>query len=263
MMSAAERWSHDLASWSIPDEILSRAPESPWIHPVKMFTVTGQVPQSPSHDRAREALPTDGSVLDVGCGGGRASMALIPPAVQVTGVDEEQPMLDTFAAAAAERSVQHAEVLGQWPAVQERAPISDVVVCHHVLYNVADLIPFVTALNAHARNRVVIEIPTTHPLTHMAPLWREFWELERPTGPTANDAQEVIRSAGINANLESWVDEQFSARAQLSAQEQAHFMRIRLCLPPEREPDVARFLASAPPPPPRKTATIWWDVVTS
>jgi len=258
MTSAAERWSRDLSAWAIPEEILATAPESPWIHPVKMFTVTGAVTESRSHAIAREALPEGGSVLDVGCGGGRATMALIPPAAKVTGVDEEQPMLDKFCAAAGERGVTHAEVLGVWPAVAAQAPKADVVVCHHVLYNVSDLVPFVLALDAHARSRVVIEIPTTHPLTHMGPLWKKFWDLDRPTGPTAADALDVIRSAGIEAEMEVWEDEDFSARALLTAQEQAHYARIRLCLPAESEIEVAEFLAAAPPPPPRHTATLWW-----
>jgi len=262
MTSAADTWSDDLASWAVPPEILAGAAESPWIHPVKMFTVTGDVTDSPSHQRAREALPEAGSILDIGCGGGRATVALIPPASDVTGVDEEQSMLDRFNAAASDKNVSHQEVLGRWPDVESQAPHADVVVCHHVLYNVSDLVPFVQALDTHARHRVVIEIPMTHPLTHMAPLWREFWALERPNGPTANDAYEVIRSAGIDANLDIWLDEQFSARALLTDEEQARYMRIRLCLPPEREPDVAAFLAAAPAPAPRHTATIWWDTAS-
>jgi SAM-dependent methyltransferase len=259
MTTAAQKWASDLASWAIPEEILAGAPESPWIHPVKMFTVTGEITESPSHLRAREALPSGGAVLDVGCGGGRASMALVPPAAMLTGVDEEQPMLDRFEAAALERGVAHAQILGRWPAVANVAPRADVVVCHHVLYNVSDLVPFIRALDDHAGKRVVIEIPTTHPLSHMGPLWKQFWDLDRPSGPTAHDAVEVIGSVGIEAQLEIWQDDEFSARALLSAQEQAHYARIRLCLPAEREAEVAAFLADAPPPPPRQTATIWWD----
>ena len=79
------RWRDDLASWAIPDEILSQAPDTPWIHPVSMFTVDDEVADSPSHRAARAALPDQGSVLDVGCGGGRAAMALVPPASMVVG----------------------------------------------------------------------------------------------------------------------------------------------------------------------------------
>lgn len=257
--SASQRWSRDLAAWAIPPEILDTAPESPWIHPVEMFTVDAEVPDSPSHQRAREVLPSSGSVLDIGCGGGRASMALVPPAHHVIGVDEQATMLDRFAQAATERGVEHTEVLGVWPEPADRTPKADVVVCHHVAYNVSDLAPFLVALSEHATRRVVLELPTTHPLTHMAPLWRAFWELERPSGPTAEDCLAVVREAGITAAIDTWIDRSFSARGKLTPEQQARYMRIRLCLPESREPDVAAFLAAAPPPPPRATATIWWD----
>jgi SAM-dependent methyltransferase len=259
MVSAAERWRDDLAAWAIPPEILAAAPESPWIHPVEMFTVTDEVPDSPSHRRAREALPAGGTVLDVGCGGGRAALALVPPAARVVGVDQQEAMLERFAEAARARGVDHATVLGDWPEAAPRTPTADVVVCHHVAYNVADLVPFVRALARHATRRVVLELPTTHPLSHMAPLWREFWDLARPTGPTAEDCLAVVREAGIDASMQTWVDETFSARARLTPEQQAHFMRIRLCLPADREPDVAGFLERAGEPPARESATIWWD----
>ena len=64
-------------------------------------------------------------------------------------------MLDVFALEAAARGVQCTTVLGDWPAVSAPTPACDVVVCHHVFYNVQDLAPFVTELSAHARRRVV------------------------------------------------------------------------------------------------------------
>lgn len=261
MTSAAQRWRDDLASWAIPDEILAAAPESPWILPAPMFTVpSAGVPDSPSHARAREALPDSGSVLDVGCGGGRAAMALVPPAAQVIGVDERASMLELFATAAREREVAHQVVEGRWPDAAPGTPVADVVVCHHVVYNVADLPPFLHALTAHARRRVVVELPVHHPLTHMAPLWREFWGLERPTVPTAQDCLEVAREAGIDARLETWLEDPFESRTRLTPEEQARAMRIRLCLPAEREPEVARFLEAHRGEGPRETATLWWDV---
>jgi len=264
MTTSAQRWRDDLASWAIPDEILASAPESPWIHPVEMFVVGESVPDSPSHQRAREALrgasAEGSSVLDVGCGGGRAALALVPPATHLVGVDHQQGMLDRFAEAARRESVSCDVVLGDWPEAADRTPAADVVVCHHVLYNVADLPPFLLALNSHATSRVVIEIPMRHPLSHMAPLWREFWGLERPTQPTAHDALTVARDSGIDAQMDVWVDQPFAARTSITPEQQAHFMRVRLCLPSDREGDVAAALASHGPDGPRETATIWWDV---
>lgn len=259
-MTAAEQWRADLATWAIPEHILDAAPEDPWIHPVEMFTVDGDVPDSPSHARAREALPEGGDVLDVGCGGGRASMALVPRAGRVTGVDSSARMLERYAAAADAGGVAHTEILGTWPEARAEAPRADVVVCHHVVYNVPDLPPFLLALSARARRRVVLELPLTHPLTHMNPLWERFWGLARPSRPTAQDCLAVAREAGMPATLDVWDDEPFEQRTSLTPEQRAHYLRVRLCLPAEREPEVVQALADAGPPAARRTATLWWDV---
>jgi SAM-dependent methyltransferase len=260
-LSAADRWARDLAAWRIPDRILDAAPQSPWIHPVELFRAPDQpTPDSPSHARARERLEVGGSVLDVGSGGGRAAFAVAPPATTVIGVDHQQGMLDTFAEAAERRGLEHSQILGDWPDVADQTPAADVVVCHHVVYNVSDLGPFLTALNTHARHRVVLELPQRHPLASMAPLWRHFWDLERPDGPTAADALAVIRDSGLDAQLEEW-EEDPAARALpgLPMAQQVEFMRIRLCLTPDRDAELAEVMA-ANPAPVRGLATIWWDV---
>jgi SAM-dependent methyltransferase len=259
MTSAADRWRDDLAAWAIPDEILAVAPESPWIHPVELFTVVGDVPDSPSHARAREALLAGGSVLDVGCGGGRAALALVPPAGSVVGVDHQEAMLERFAAAAGDRGVPAVVVQGDWPAVAGAAPVCDVVVCHHVAYNVADIVPFLRALDAHARRRVVLELPVSHPLASLSPMWSRFWGLQRPTRPTCDDLLDVAREAGLDARLDRWSEEPGAGRTPLSPEQQARFLRIRLCLPADREPEVRAALAEQGEPAPREVATLWWD----
>jgi hypothetical protein len=168
-------------------------------------------------------------------------------------------MLERFAAAADDRGVAHRELLGRWPDDAGAAPIADVVVCHHVAYNVPDLAPFLQALGAHASRRVVLELPWTHPLSHLGPYWRAFWDLDRPAGPTAQDCLEVAREAGLPAHLDVWDDIAFETRTTLTPEQHAQVLRVRLCLPEEREPEVADMLA-AQPPRQRRTATLWWDV---
>lgn len=258
--SAAAHWAQALAGWGIPQHILDRAPQSPWIHPVALFVASGQEPDTPSHRAAREGLPAGGTLLDVGCGGGRAAFAAAPPAARVVGVDHQQGMLDTFAAEADRRGLEHAEVLGDWPDVEAATPQADVVVCHHVAYNVADLGPFALALTRKARRRVVLELPVRHPLARMAPLWRRFWDLDRPDGPTAADAAAVLREAGLDLRLEEWDDPAAPREAAIDPAEHVRYTRVRLCLPADRDPDVAAALAEQPDAGPRRLATITWDV---
>ncbi|MFM1964768.1 MAG: hypothetical protein RL134_493 [Actinomycetota bacterium] len=259
MTTAAEKWREDLASWAIPDEIRAQAPQDPWIHPVAQFLAPdGPIPDSPAHAAARDALPDGGSVLDVGCGGGRAALALVPPAGLLIGVDHQQGMLDAFAEAATKRDVASEAILGDWPDVADVAPNADVVVCHHVAYNVWELPAFVDALSAHARRRVVLELPVRHPLTWMNPLWKEFWDLDRPTSPTAHDALTVIRDAGHDAQLVEFDD--VVQRIPLDPRAQAESACIRLCLPVSRADEVAAAVQAADRGTPRRLAAIWWDV---
>lgn len=256
-MKASQKWAADLAAWAIPDEILAQAPTSPWIHPVELFEVAPdqEFSVNRSAELARAALPVGGVVLDIGSGGGKAAMELIPPAGLVIGVDHQKGMLTKFAEAATSRNVEHLEVLGDWPAIAQDVPIADVAVAHHVIYNVADLESFAHAATLHDRNRVVLEAPTRHPLSHLAELWRNFWGLERPDGPLASDAFEVFKEAGIDAHIEYFSG---TARKGLPLEKQVEFTRIRLCLPDSRDPEIREILENRIEEP-RQLAAIWWD----
>lgn len=265
----AEHWQQSLQQWGIPAAILDRAPQSPWIHPVESFRPTGDLRSpTPSFLRAREALTTTStpahpsrlrSVLDVGCGGGRASLALVPEAQLLVGVDHQPSMLAVFADEARARGVDATSIEGDWPDVADTTPLCDVVVCHHVVYNVPDLVPFVEALTTHAARRVVVELPDRHPLSSLSDAWRHFWDLERPTSPTADDALAVIRSTGVDAVAETF--EQAVPERPVTDLDVEH-TRIRLCLPADRDGEVRDFLVGRPNAP-RRVTTIWWDTPRS
>jgi len=259
MPELANSWASDLDSWAIPEEILAQAETEPWAHPVAMFTVEGEIPDSPSHQRAREALPGGGSVLDVGSGGGRASFALVPPAGSVIAADHQQDMLDAYAQAADQRGVAHRELLGGWLDIADEVPEADVVVCHHVAYNVRDIVPFLQALNDHARRRVVLELPMTHPMSNMNELWKRFWDLDRPTKPTADQLAAIAVAMGFDAHLDVWVDESWGKRVDMPEQERIQAVRRRLCLTQDRDADVAAALLEEQDAQPREVATLWWD----
>jgi SAM-dependent methyltransferase len=268
---ALERWARELAGWGIPEGILAAAPESPWGFPAELFRVRAEraVARAPtaSTRRAMEALPGGGSVLDVGVGGGAASLPLAERASLIVGVDTSEDMLSSFAEGARARGVTAMAIRGAWPAAAAEAPETDVVVCHHVLYNVADLAPFVAALSAHARRRVVLEITRTHPLAWMSPLWQRFHGLERPSGPTADDAHAALAELGVTAHRED------EARTPLSSGferrgDAVGLVRRRLCLPPERDGEVAEALGPlliqsdglwSAGPADQTLVTLWWD----
>lgn len=238
------RWATDLAAWRIPESILSGVDESPWILPTEVFSRRADRqlanPAGASYARATEAVPDGGSVLDVGAGGGAASLPLAPRMATLTAVDTHQGMLDDLTGRAAPLPVKLHVITGRWPDVAHQAPIADVVQCHHVLYNIPDLAPFVTALTAHARRRVVVEITARHPLAALNPYWQEFHHLARPHNPCADQAVEVLQSLGLDVRVDRWTappEAEYSTFATL-----VDVTRRRLCLPPARAADVADAL---------------------
>lgn len=256
-MDAAGYWRDALANWAIPPEILSLAPESPWIHPPVLFGVPEVIEDTPSHAHAREVLSGESSVLDVGCGGGVAAFALSPPASTLVGVDHQPEMLELFRKAAQVRGVAVQTIEGYWPAVADRAPLVDVVTAHHVVYNVADIVPFVRALAEHATRRVVLELPTRHPLSSLSHAWQYFWGLERPESPTSDDFLVVLEEMGLDAHSEYFVR---NVRGDNDLDQAARFLRIRLCLGAERDDEVREYLLAHPTPTERELVAVWFDL---
>ena len=254
-MSIFDQWRTSLASWAIPDEILLQAPESPWIHPVEMFTVPEEIADSPSHQAAREALPAGGTLLDIGCGGGIAAFGATQPGNHVIGVDHQSEMLKIFAEGARSRGLTSETFLGDWPDVAPDVPSAEVVTCHHVVYNVAAIEKFVRALADHAHSRVVVELPQFHPRTHLAPAFKHFWNHDLPSTPNSLMFSQVLSEMGIKHHVINWsapvVD-------RISFDKNVEFTRIRLCLPASRDEEVAEFLHSQPPATDRLLTTIYW-----
>jgi SAM-dependent methyltransferase len=223
--------------------------------------------------RALDALPVGGAVLDIGCGGGATSLPLAERAGTVTGVDQQPDMLEAFRGAAAAAGLDAAVIEGSWPAAASAAPLADVVVCGHVLYNVADLPPFIEALTARARARVVVEITARHPLVWLNDLWRRFHDVRFPEGPTADEALEVVRSMGIAvAHQERPASD--AHRGGFERREDAvALIRRRLCLTPDRDDELAEALGprlrqegtlwAAGPPEGSPVVTAWWDGAAS
>ncbi len=238
------RWRSDLAAWAIPDHITAAAPQSPWVLPRQVFTRRADrlaaAPAGPSYQRAWAALDPPGSILDVGSGAGAACLPLLPRCTSLTAVDAEPDMLGLLAERAAAAGIRAALVPGRWPGVAAEAGRADVVACHHVLYNVPDIEPFLAALTAAARRLVVVEITAVHPLESLNSLWLRFHGLVRPERPTADDLLAILAAMGIHARSERW--RRTSGRDYGSFAELTDITRRRLCVPPERAAEVAAAL---------------------
>jgi SAM-dependent methyltransferase len=264
------RWRDDLNAWAIPERITSSVAESPWVLPRQVFArradrLTG-APGGASYEREWEALAPSGMVLDVGSGAGAACLPLASRATAVTAVDADERMLALLAERASGIGLDLCTLAGRWPDVAARVLPADVVTCHHVIYNVPGVEPFLRALTSHARRRVVVETTAVHPLTALNPLWLRFHGLTRPTGPTAADLLAILAEMGLKARHTEWsrpAEADYASFAEL-----VDVTRRRLCLPPERANEVEAALldmgimheqpgdlgSSG-----RDVVTIWWE----
>ena len=168
------QWRADLAAWAIPGHITAAVADSPWVLPRQVFARrTDRLrlsPGGPSFQQAWEALDPPGAVLDVGSGAGAACLPLAARTTFLTAIDQDEQMLGLLARRASAAGLAACLVLGSWPAVAGQVAAADVVTCHHVVYNVPDLAPFLRALTSHAQRRVVLEMTAVHPLAALNPL---------------------------------------------------------------------------------------------
>jgi SAM-dependent methyltransferase len=262
--TAADRWAEALASWAIPQEILDAAPDpAPWRFSPAVFAWTAERAKTespvvtPSRARALEVIPEGGTVLDVGAGGGRASIPLSPPAGLVVAVDSSAELLAAFREAADREGVPHRTIEGAWPDVAGQVEVADVVVCHNVFYNIPHLVPFARALTDHARRRVVVELTVNHPASNLNDAWRALHGIERPVKPTAEDAVAVLQEMGLDVTWEE--SERRLAPECRDRSEVIAGARQRLCVGPERDAEIDALLGDVSQQPLRRILTVWWN----
>jgi len=261
--TAASRWAEALKRWAIPEWILARAVESPWTLPASLFA-GDSAPAGVLHRLATDSLPQGGTVLDVGCGGGRASLPLAGKAALIVGVDESPEMLESASGAAASRDVRFEGILGRWPDLAQgdgpgnQVGIFDVVVCRNVVYNVPDIARFVSELGAHARRAVVVELTVQHPSSWLAPLWKSYWGLDLPDDPTSAMFEEVL--AELGRTPEVYVDSRPPAKAAGLDDDYVSFVRRRLCLEPSQDREVRSSIVQLWPsgPPALEAVVVRW-----
>jgi len=182
--------------------------------------------------RVRAAAGADSTVLDVGAGTGRHTLALAPHVRRVVAVDPSEAMLGLLREDVRSQGLRNVEtLLSDWMTAE--AEPADFVLCSHVLYPIADIVPFVRKLDASARRRVWVYI-RSDPLPTDMGLWSEFYGVPLQAQPVHMDLITVLAQAGIMADVEV-VEHRFTLTFA-TFDEALVQVRNSLCL---REDDVA------------------------
>jgi SAM-dependent methyltransferase len=176
----------------------------------------------------RGLLRPDDTVLDVGAGAGRYALPLARLARRVVAVEPSPGMRQHLAARLAEEGVTNVEVVaGDWLDVAVEP--ASVVLCSHVVYAIAEIVPFLRKLDAHA-GRAVVMASRIGQFRGPAELWRELHGEERVPEPSFIELYNVLYSLGIAAEVRLI---EFAARwAYASVDEAVEENRDRLLVRP-------------------------------
>lgn len=148
----------------------------------------------------RQAVRASDTVIDVGAGTGRFALALAPHVAEVIAVDPSEGMLEHLRGFATERGLTNVRgEQGHWPDVD--VGTADVVVCGYVLPVIADVAPFVRALDAAATRQVFVHLSGHLPDVLHAPFWQHFHGRPRATAPTYLDAAAVLAEQGLDPHV--------------------------------------------------------------
>jgi len=182
----------------------------------------------PLYRRLRRATGRRSTVLDVGAGPGRFTLALAPHVAAVTAVDPSGAMLDICRRQARRLGLANVDLVhSRW----EDATVApaDVAFSSYVLPLIADAPRFLRKLDAASTERALLYLGAFSLDAVMDPLWRHFHGRPRKPGPTYLDAVDVLRELGLAPEVE--VVEVASRARFATAAEAAKDYRDQLCLP--------------------------------
>ena len=271
-IEAATRWRDRLLRWTVPPpeaEPVSYALSDGWHAHADRFRALNDRPERDNEPFLQFLAPwlSHGvSVLDVGAGGGRFALPLAVRGARVMAVEPSPAMAAVLREAAEARGLTVELVAERWPGAATSS--AQVVICANVTYDVADLGPFVAALDRAAERLAALYLTLTHPVGQIADLWQAFRGWQPPQGPTYLDAAAVVFEQGIACNVTlvpthatlafaDWDALVAFYRKRLGMEpEPARDRRLRAALTPDIEEQAGELVVR-----PREAwaAVIWWE----
>jgi SAM-dependent methyltransferase len=208
MESAVQRWNEILDARAQQMDAayarLGRTSADFWERRASGFhrSTKDTITSDPFYIRLCDIVTPQTSVLDVGAGTGRFSLALAPQAEHITAVEPSAAMMDFLRRDAVDKGLSNISyVQTTWQEAPDNLQ-ADIVICSHVLYPIRDIEPFLSKLQKATRQDCYIYSRATHIDALTADLWQHFHHDERRLPPSYIHVLDVLYEMGIFANVE-------------------------------------------------------------
>ena len=208
MESAVQRWNEILDARAQQMDAayasLGRTSADFWDRRARGFhrSTKDTVGSDPLYLRLCEKVSPHTSVLDVGAGTGRFSLALAPQVNHIIAVEPNAAMMNFLRQDAAARDLNNISfVQTTWQEAPDNLQ-ADIVICSHVVYPIRDIEPFLLKLQNATLQVCFIYARASHIDALTADLWRHFHHEERCLPPGYIHVLDVLFEMGILANVE-------------------------------------------------------------
>ena len=148
-----------------------------------------------------KALGSSEEVLDVGGGTGRYALPLATRARKVTVLDPSSDSVELLKSRAAEAGISNITVINE-QLEGTNAPVADVALCSLVLHHVLEAESFVSKLQRHATDRVVILEMVETPGAMYAPFYEKVFGLAPAPMPGLAKVMELLWAMDIYPDVE-------------------------------------------------------------
>jgi len=204
VVPAGQRWRRMVEAEHAQSEGVrgrDQAQEDSWEPFAERFRPDSQPTDDPVVQRLLQEVQPHHTVLDVGAGGGRLALPLSLCCQRVVAVEPSASMCSILEEEA--RRAQRDNIV-LVPSSWEEAEVTpaDIVLCVQVLYTVKDIVPFISKLEAHAREKVLVVLYENPPQFQAHPLWPGVHGEERLKLPCLRELMQVLWEMDIYPDLE-------------------------------------------------------------
>lgn len=190
-----------------------------------------------------ELLEPDDEIIEVGGGAGRIGLPLALRARSLLNVEPSAGMIEQYAICVVEHDIDNASSLPEtWPPAE---PIeADLVVSADVTYFIAEIEPFLLAMDRAARRRVALLTWTVPPPNVNAALFRRALGVAEAPAPSFRELLPILWDAGITPDVRV-LDEWFTWPEQLPTDAQSAIAFALEELEPRDEAQARERIAAA------------------